>query len=147
MTAVSWACAAALAALPLAATFAPAVAQEASSCTPVVPERPDEGAFLADEALREEFTNRRLEGCYPDGSPWAERTAAGGALYDDLQDGLLVGDWWVADGQICYFYPATMASRDDAACWEVIADNGDYYFFYPGTNILGGASYQSALVS
>lgn len=128
-----------------AAPAPPQTAPNLCAREPEAPPAPD--SFLTDEALRQEFADRRLEGCYPNGSRWAERTAAGGLLYDDLQGGVLVGDWWVEDGQICYFYPATMATRDEAACWQVIKDGGDYYFFFPGTSLIGGASYESALVS
>jgi hypothetical protein len=126
----------------------PASAQAVGeTCTPILDERPGEDQFLTDDELREVFTDRELNGCYPNGESWAERTARDGALYDNLQGGALVGEWWVADGQICYFYPELYASREDAPCWEVIRQDGAYYFFFPGTSEIGGASYPGALTS
>lgn len=100
------------------------------------PPPPPAEALMTTEDLRDEFSGASYEGCYPDGSAWAERTAADGVLYDLLRDGAAVGSWWVEDRQICYYYDA----QDVTACWNAIKQNGNYYFFFPGTGLLGGTT-------
>lgn len=131
------------AALTLWLAAAPALAQiEMAPEDPALPlpepppPPPPDSAFMTDRQLSEAFTGADYRGCYPDGSEWAERTAADGTLYDLLQDGARVGSWWVQDRMICYDYP----EMDSTACWRVIRRESEFYFFVPGTGLVGGTT-------
>ncbi|GEM_PF-3687065 len=103
----------------------------------VVPPPPPDDALMTGEELRAAFEDRSYEGCYPDGSPWAERTGADGALFDLLRSGSpRVGVWWVQQNQICYFYDASGVT----ACWNAARQDGEFYFFFPGTGVVGGTT-------
>lgn len=125
--------------LVLAAVLA-AGASQAQDEAPAEPPAGPEMLFLSDEELIEIFTGADLEGCYPDGRIWAERTAADGALYDLLRRNARVGEWWVEDRQICYLYTGEASEVEGTFCWNVVRQDGDYYFLLPGTGEVGGTT-------
>ncbi len=104
--------------------------------------------FLDEQALLRAFTGAEMEGCYPDGSIWALRTAATGAFHDLLRQGApRVGDWWVEDSAICYAYSGAHGHFPGTWCWNVIRQNGELYFLFPDTQAVGGATDCVDLVS
>lgn len=95
--------------------------------------------LTADE-VRELITDAELQGCYPDGSPWAERTEAGGALYDLLQGdgaGEIVGRWWLEDDIVCYSYDIV---PQFASCFFVMRRGRHLDFHIIQTGELGGTT-------
>lgn len=91
-----------------------------------------------DEILRE-LNDAELHGCYPDGSPWAERTTADGDLYDLLADEAHVGTWWLVDDIVCYSYFANPAVANPS-CFAVQRRGVHLDFVLPGTGQLGGTT-------
>src|SRR5690606_20980810 len=104
--------------------------------------------FMDGAALTETFTDLDLFGCYPDGSPVDERTAADGSLYDLVQGGVLVGDWWVQNDEICYRYTGEHNHPQGVFCWNVVRDSGGaLYFFNAENGAYGGSSICQDLIS
>lgn len=96
---------------------------------------------LDGEELRGYFADRTLMGCYPDGSPWWERTTADGRLYDLFQGdgGSTVGSWWVQGDQVCYAYDAAPDVLNPS-CFTVARRGRHLDFFLAGTLALGGTT-------
>ncbi len=100
----------------------------------------DERAERLDrEAILRELNDAELHGCYPDGSPWAERTTSDGDLYDLLADEAHVGIWWLVDDVVCYSYFANPEVANPS-CFAVQRRGVHLDFVLPGTGELGGTT-------
>jgi hypothetical protein len=127
--------------IALAAMLPPLAAHAQDAPLPAdIPPPPPLDQLMTDDELTQAFTGADLEGCYPDGNIWAERTATDGTLYDLLRRGVAVGEWWVEDRQICYFYSGEETEAQGIFCWNVLRQRDEYYFLAPGTGLVGGTT-------
>ncbi|MCG8441199.1 MAG: hypothetical protein MI723_05245 [Caulobacterales bacterium] len=93
-----------------------------------VDEEADPFAPLSNKELHELFDDASLRGCYNDRTEaWAERTAKDGRLFDNLQGGLEVGEWWIEDDIICYIYD--VPEQHGPHCFHTLR-RGPYFDFY-----------------
>jgi hypothetical protein len=81
--------------------------------------------IAGDEDIRELLTDKTIHGIYADGNKWLEYHAPNGltAYWDGCTH---PGEWWVADGLVCYRYPEDPAQAD--YCWFVYREDGQIEF-------------------
>lgn len=95
---------------------------------PAAAQEPELRSRIAvDEDIRELLTDKTVHGIYADGNKWLEYHSPGGisAYWDGCTH---PGEWWVADGLICYRYPGDPAQADH--CWFVYRDSERIEFVY-----------------
>ncbi len=102
---------------------------------------------MTEDELVDAFTDRDLDGCYPNGDPVVERTAEDGSLYDLLGGVRLVGDWWIENQDICYRYTGDYGHPAGIYCWNVVDEGGELYFFTADDGDYGGSSECADLTS
>lgn len=133
-------------ALPLLMLF-PSLALPGAAQTPI-PQTPSFEEFLTEDELRQAFTGVDWGGCYADGEPVEERTAADGSLHDLLRTGApRVGDWWVEGREICYRYDGSHGHPQGTFCWNVARQGAALHFFNAQDGGYGGSTQCADLVS
>lgn len=75
--------------------------------------------------LEDLLRNRTIHGIYSDGNKWLEYHAPNGltAYWDGCTH---PGEWWVAEGLVCYRYPEDPAQAD--YCWFVYREDEQIEF-------------------
>jgi hypothetical protein len=76
-------------------------------------------------AIEDLLRDRTIRGTYADGTTWIEYHAPNGltAYWDGCTH---PGEWWVADGLLCYRYPEDPAGED--YCWFVFQNENQLEF-------------------
>jgi len=106
--------------------------------TPLLAENA-EGQKLSREEIVELLSGATLYGVYTDGRPdWAEQTAVTGELYDATDEWHDVGRWGTSGDLACYTYWRTMYQY----CFDVYENDGQFYFYIPGTDELIAYTYR-----
>ncbi|MFM9939267.1 MAG: hypothetical protein ACKVP7_07215 [Hyphomicrobiaceae bacterium] len=63
------------------------------------------GGWMSAEAIRQEFTDRLLNGIYPSTMPWSEHLFRDGSTDYREGDKRWKGRWWTEDRAFCFAYP------------------------------------------
>jgi hypothetical protein len=83
-------------------------------------------AWMSEEAIRAEFTGRRLTGIYPNFNQWSETIGADGST--DYREGLKHwnGLWWTESGAFCFSYPPP----GHGGCFRVVRVSSNCFELY-----------------
>jgi len=98
-----------------------------------------DGRKLDQEEIVELLSGATLYGVYLDGRPdWAEQSTVTGELYDAADKWREVGRWGTSGDVACYTYWAAMRQY----CFDVYEQDGQFYFYVPGTDTLVAYTYR-----
>lgn len=81
------------------------------------------GRQLTGNALYSQMSGYSYQGCYPDGSTFAETTLADGRLRDDASGGSIIGSWNVSGDSLCY------DQNQQQTCVLTYQDNRGLHFY------------------
>ncbi|MEL6387414.1 MAG: hypothetical protein AAFR00_08695 [Pseudomonadota bacterium] len=87
------------------------------------------GVALSEEEIQSYLSDRTIDGCYPYGEAFSERTSSDGRVFEgNVQAGV-----WKTDGRLaCYKYDG----ESDFTCMQIFKTNTGYFFFHPSVGIV-----------
>ena len=90
---------------------------------PSTPAPTPKGRQLTGKALYGRMSGLSYNGCYPDGSTFAETTLSDGRLRDDAGGGSIVGNWNVSGDSLCF------DQNNQQTCVLTYEDNRGLHFY------------------
>lgn len=91
------------------------------------------GGWMAEDAIRSEFTDRLLNGIYPNTNPWSEHLFANGTTDYREGDKHWIGRWWTEDRAFCFSYPPPGIG----GCFRVVRLGSNCYELYEAGDAIG----------
>lgn len=88
-------------------------------------------AWMTEEAMREAFVGKTLDGHYGNGASWTEAYLSNGRLDYREEHRHAVGHWYFRDGHVfCTFYYPPDRPALTGGCWDTIQTSANCYEFY-----------------
>ena len=91
------------------------------------------GGWMSEDAIRQEFTDRLLNGVYPNTNPWSEHMFANGTTDYREGDKHWSGQWWTEDRAFCFSYPPPGIG----GCFRVVRLGTNCYELYETGDAIG----------